>query len=299
MRADECPGCVGRHDRREPPRGLLLAGAVVLAFTVASTPATAGDKVRDLIKATTVRSSWLAYYGPADPEPVRQCLQLSAEPATLMSAQYRTCRSASYAAGKALPLWYAEVSVSAERPNADEEVRDVVLLAAAKIAADGGHRFLTKVAAHEIVTCSGVPTSSTSATLSGNSIYGTTTFSTYRTCSLLYTVRYLMFDDYEVIRPGVLNYVKDGRGVLDPDLYYDVVEHIANTRNADRTQLDQFGGHPLEAWKSYLPAKEVYASAMAKYGLREPIKFGTAKPETQPAHEATIEGRLRIKAEPP
>lgn len=58
----------------------------------------------------------------------------------------------------------------------------------------------------------------TSATVAGNSIYGTTTLKDSALCSVLYVTTFLVFDDYGVIQSGVLVGAKDGKGALDSNL---------------------------------------------------------------------------------
>ena len=289
----------GSRSRTGRAASFALAAGVVAVTILAPGAAAARPKVVDLVKTTTVRSYTPEFYGPADEAAVRTCLHLAAQTETLIQPEYRKCRNASYEASSRLPLWLVEVRVTAGRASADEEVRELALLAAVKAGQDSGHKFLIDLAKHQIVTCSGVPVSSTSATISGNSIYGTTTYGNYSTCSLLYTAEYLVFDDYEVVRRGVLSNVKEGRGALHPDLYYDIVDHIADTGAADSTRREYFAGHPLEAWTRYLPVADTYAALVAKYGLREPLKFAVGKSADPIKPTASVEGRLMIHATPP
>lgn len=275
--------------------GVVVGGIVALCALGAD--AQADPKPSDMLKSTTVTAyNDLSYYGPADPQEVARCLSLTSDLKTLILPEYRACRAKAYPVGNRLGLSMFEVRVSLRDTGLmGEDIREIALLAATKAARDAGRKFLMRTEQHDHVNCSGTPVATTMATASGNSIYGTTTLTQSHYCSLFYTTTFVAFDDYEVVRAGVLSAVKDGKGVLDPDLYYDISDHVANTRSGDASRIENFRGHPLEPWKRYLPVNESYAAVVEKYRLREPVKVTIKAPEPLRVSEPSIEGRLAIQ----
>lgn len=275
--------------------GSHVVGVAALVSMLAVN-AQAEPKPADILKSTTVTAYSPVYYAPADPTVVAGCLQLTSDLKTQILPEYRACRAEAYPAGDRLPLWGFEVRVSLRDSGLmGEDIREIALVAAAKVAKDAGRKFLMRTEQHDYVACSATPVARTTATASGNSIYGTTTLTQSNHCSLLYTTSFLAFDDYEVVRAGVLSRVKDGRGTLDPDLYYDVADHVANTRSGDASRVGNFRGHPLDPWKRYLPVSETYAALIEKYRLKEPVKVAIRTPEPRRASEESVEGRLAIQ----
>ena len=279
--------CAGGH--------VAIVGGIAAIFALGA-DARAEPKPSDILKATTVTAySDLSYYGPANPQEVARCLALTSDLKTLILPEYRACRDKAYPVGKRLGLSMFVVRVSLRDSGLmGEDIREIALLAAAKAAKDVGRKFLMRTEQHDNVSCSGTPIATTMATASGNSIYGTTTLTERSYCFVRHTTTLLAFDDYEVIRGGVLSAVKDGEGMLDRNLYYDISDHVANTRSGDLMGIEYFRGHPLEPWKRYLPVDETYAAVVEKYRLKEPVKVTINAPAPPRADEPSIEGRLAI-----
>lgn len=278
--------------------GVVVGGIVALCGFGAD--AQADPKPSDMLKSTTVTAYGdLNYYGPADPPEVARCLALTGDLKTLILPEYRACRAKAYHVGNRLGLSKFEVRLSLRDSLMGEDVREIALLAAAKAARDAGRKFLMRTEQHENRNCLGTPVATTLATASGNSIYGTTTVTQRNYCFLHYTTTFIAFDDYEVIRRGVLSDVKEGKGVLDRNLYYDISDHVANTRNGDAMAIEYFGGHPLEPWKRYLPVEDSYAAVVGKYRLKEPIRVTVKAPEPLRQGDQSIEDRMTIRGAPP
>lgn len=187
-----------------------------------------------------------------------------------------------------------EVAISLPGQNYfDNKIEDFAFLIAGELAVSKGYSCFIQKSRYFTSSCAEVYGVDTYGQLVGNYYYGTSSINRDTICASRYLTSFLLFNNYEDIKKGVLVPVQSAnKFVLSGDLYFDVIRYDEKLNSGDKKKAEWFMWHTLDSWKSYYQAKDIVFSIRKKYNINHAIKLKINDAELQ--NSKTIQDIYKI-----
>jgi hypothetical protein len=264
----------------------------ICVFGCATSPELATTKPTNLFDRSSIEINDYKFFRAANPNDFISCVKNN-----LLDAM---CERREIAAGEPFDALQFSVSIKDRSAWASESIRDYSMYLAGVLSNKLGYDYFTTINISDIGTCSKTPSAYSSGHVdSYGNYHGTTTITNNASCSNLYTATYLAFKNYDPIKHGILvKYSEDRKPTLHYDLYFGIADRIEATKSGNRSALEYYQHHPIDAWKYYFPSAKTVQAAVAKHGLTSsPNVMAIVKKERADADGKDLRKELIIRGQ--
>lgn len=239
----------------------------------------------NFLQRTEVINQRREYFNPIDSEKFNKCI-----------GDNPSLCNESFEPGKKLDMEAYEVEIDLPgQTSFGDMVEDFAYLVAGELAIKRGFENFIQKSRFFSSVCSELYGVDTYGQVIGNYYYSTSTLTTDAICSAGYTTSFLLFNDYNDIKKGVISYSKLSNKFFPPrDLYFDNITYVDKLSSGDKMTSEWFRWHTIDSWKSYYRAKEIVAAIRDKYNIRAQIDLEIKDEKNISQSPKTVQEKYKI-----